>query len=186
MCIRDSLRPGACRRPGRCGGQLLLRPLRAALCEGLRPAGHRTGHLWPLRRRRISARLPRPLLKLTLVVGRKAHLPALLGKTFRRHPGRTREGGPEETDMLRTTLGTTLAAIALLAMSGAAYAVDDATSENAAIQLDQNNDPNAESSWMKQAPNALGACFIQELSALGSLFWSSWMASFSLVASSTA
>ena len=57
--------------------------------------------------------------------------------------------------MLRTTLGTTLAAIALLAMSGGAYAVDDATSETDAIQLDQNNDPNPESSWMKQSPNAL-------------------------------
>jgi hypothetical protein len=52
-------------------------------------------------------------------------------------------------------LRTTLAAIALLALSGAAYAVDDATSENDAIQLDEGKQPYSPGSSMERAPNTL-------------------------------
>jgi len=50
-------------------------------------------------------------------------------------------------------LRTTLAAIALLAMSGAAYAVDDATSETDAIQLDEGKQPYEAGSSMERTPN---------------------------------
>jgi hypothetical protein len=52
-------------------------------------------------------------------------------------------------------LRTLLAVLAITFFAGSAYAVDDATSENDAIELDQNTDPNAADSYMKQSPNDL-------------------------------
>jgi len=74
------------------------------------------------------------------------------GEIVSRHPGRDPAGDPKETlNMLRTLI----AVIAITFFAGSAWAVDDATSENDAIQLDQNNDPNPEGSWMKPTRNDL-------------------------------
>jgi len=48
-----------------------------------------------------------------------------------------------------------LAATAITVFATTAWAVDDATSENDAIELDQNTDPNAPDAYMEQAPNKL-------------------------------
>ena len=51
---------------------------------------------------------------------------------------------------------TLLAVIAITLFAGTtAWAVDDATSENDAIELDQNSDPNAPDSYMEGKPNNL-------------------------------
>jgi hypothetical protein len=53
-------------------------------------------------------------------------------------------------------LRTLLAVIAITFFAGTtAWAVDDATSENDAIELDQGNDPNAPDSYMEGKPNNL-------------------------------
>lgn len=52
-------------------------------------------------------------------------------------------------------LRTLLAVLAITFLAGNAWAIDDATSENDAIQLDQGDNPKPEGSWMKQAPNDL-------------------------------
>ena len=52
-------------------------------------------------------------------------------------------------------LRSLLAATAITFFATTAWAVDDATSENDAIELDQNTDPNAPDAYMEQAPNNL-------------------------------
>jgi hypothetical protein len=52
-------------------------------------------------------------------------------------------------------LRTLLAVIAITFFAGSAWAVDDATSENDALQLDQGTEPYTPGSSMEKAPSTL-------------------------------
>lgn len=52
-------------------------------------------------------------------------------------------------------LRTLLAALAITFFAGNAWAIDDATSENDAIQLDQNTEPYEPGTSMQKAPSDL-------------------------------